>query len=522
METNSAGVTGNFVELLVADYKLARIRAPLAGLAAGLLLASSLLMGLPVSAAAATPQPLIDLIHVENGTREILDGGDFTALVIGNQAFGVLYGSPAHPLAAVTIFTLFGRSLGTATVRDADSNRVLNRSVTVPGATLIAERMDAAFEFRDINGDGIFNFRPNVGTRDPFDFSASEPLVKSVDLAGDWNLTGFEMVAVNESQVNATFVVSRDNIPYQLPFDQPGMGGQMLDQIQFTIHVVITRERVENAQVPHFAATVRRTDGVRELVSIERDGNATASYWSTRALFKVDHNITGWDFAPPRELVESKLLLHTTIVYANAVDRHLAPWLNDLALTNGRGAEANVTDEHTDVTVNETRPLAEFRQAVAVGLRDALGRAGSFGWVPTASVWANESSDQPTTERVRFQILGGAPFMAKRENGTLEGFVLSGGFVYPAGYRIYHDPQIEAQGIEIDGNSALAQLLPGLVLMGETVVVVAALAVVLLVVGNASSKAARERAANDAQRLEQLKARYKLPDPAPPASKGGN
>jgi hypothetical protein len=141
METNSAGVTGNFVELLVADYKLARIRAPLAGLAAGLLLASSLLMGLPVSAAAATPQPLIDLIHVENGTREILDGGDFTALVIGNQAFGVLYGSPAHPLAAVTIFTLFGRSLGTATVRDADSNRVLNRRVRLEVGSVLYECM---------------------------------------------------------------------------------------------------------------------------------------------------------------------------------------------------------------------------------------------------------------------------------------------------------------------------------------------------------------------------------------------
>jgi hypothetical protein len=500
----------------------ARTRAPLAGLAAGLLLAGSLLVGLPASAATATPPPLIDLIHVENGTREIMDGGDYTALVMGNQAFGVLYGSPEHPLSAVTIFTIFGRSLGTATVRDADSNRVLNRTVTLPVATILAERLDAAFEFRDINGDGIFNFRPNVDTRDPFDFNASEPLIKGVNLAGDWNLTSFDLAAVNATEVHATFVLTRDNIEYRLPFDQPGMGDRVLNRIEFTINVVITRVRVEGATVPHFVATVRRTDGERELVSLARDGNATASYWSTRALFKVDHDIVGWDFAPPRDTVESKLLLHTTILYANAVDQRLAPWLTDRALGDGRGAEANVTDGHTDVTVNATRPLAEFRQAIAVGLRDAWGRAGSLGWAPTVSVWPNETSDQPVVEPVRVQVLGGAPFLVRNENRTLAGFVLSGGFVYPAGYRIYHDPQLEAQGVELDGNSVLAQLLPGAVLLGETLVVVGALAGVLLLAGNASSKAARDRVANDAQRLEQLKARYKLPDPAPPASKGGN
>ncbi len=499
----------------------ARRRAGLTGLAAALLLAGSLLAGLPAAAKTDAPAPLIDLIQVENGTKDALDGGVYTAVALRGQTFGVLYGSPEHPLSAVTLFTVFSRSLGTATVRDADSGRVLARSVTLPVATLVAQRLDAAFEFRDLNGDGIFNFRPNLGTRDPFDFNASEPLVKGASLAGDWNLTAFELKEISADEVRLTLVLTLEDARYRLPFDAARTGDGVLNKVEFTVNVVISRERIEGAEVPHFAAQVRRTDGRRELVSLEPDGTQSASYTATRAVFKVDHDIVGWDFAPPSEAVESRLMLHTTVLFANGVERRLAPWLTDLALAGTREAAANISDDHANLTVSRDRPLSEFRTALNVGLRDSWGAAGRLGWVPTAKVWAEAGSPEATEERVKFQVLGGAPFGATVDGRAFRGFVLSGGYVYPDGYRIYHDPQLEAQSVELEGNSLLPAVLPALILIGEALLVVGALAGLLFLLARAASGSARVQAADEARRLEALKARYKLPDPSAPARPGG-
>ena len=102
MQTNTIGRT--------------RPRAGLAALLAALTLAGSLAFSLTAAAAETAPRPLMDMIKVENGTRSSLDGGDYLVVRIGDQAFGVVYGSEDHPNAAVTLFTVFRRSLGTATV----------------------------------------------------------------------------------------------------------------------------------------------------------------------------------------------------------------------------------------------------------------------------------------------------------------------------------------------------------------------------------------------------------------------
>src|SRR6185295_13277539 len=188
------------------------------------------------------------------------------------------YGSADHPLSAVTLFSVVVRSLGTATVRDADTGRVVASDVTLPYFTLVAERLDALFEFRDQNGDGLFNYKPNPATRDPFDFNGSEFLVKGAALAGDWNMTGFSLTAVSDDQVNVTMVLTREGIPYRKAFDLAGAGDDTLNKVEFTIHVAITRETVEGATIPHFDATVDRQNGERKLDSIAPAGTTVRTY----------------------------------------------------------------------------------------------------------------------------------------------------------------------------------------------------------------------------------------------------
>jgi hypothetical protein len=506
----------------MGTYTNARRRAGLTGLLAGLLIAGSLVSGLPAAAAVdSTQRPLIDLIKVENGTKDALDGGDYTAITVGKQTFGVLYGSADHPLSAVTLFSVVVRTLGTATVRDADTNRIVAKDVTLPYFTLVAERLDAIFEFRDQNADGLFNYRPNLATRDPFDFNGSEFMVKGAALAGDWNQTGFSLAAVSDDQVNVTMVLTLEGIHYRKAFDGIGVGDDRLNKVEFTIHVAITRETVRGATIPHFEATVDRQGGERRLDSLTPSGTTVKTYNSTRATFKVDHDIVGWDFAPPRLDVQSKLLLHATIIYATGVNRQLAPWLTDTALNGERAPEANVTNEHNSTTVSPDRPMGEVRPATAVGLRDGLGSAGSVGWVPTASVWPEPTSPEPVQERVQFQILGGARFAGIVDQRAFAGFVLSAGFIYPPGSRIYHDPELEAQSVEVEGSSLLPSVLPALILLGEAVVVIGAMAGVLVLVVRATSGSSKAQAADEARRLQALKSRYQLPPPGSPPREGG-
>ncbi len=493
-----------------------RPRAAMAALLAALTLAGSLAFSLTAAAADTGPRPLIDMITVENGTVAnrggfSIDGGDYLVVRVGDQAFGVVYGSEDHPDAAVTLFTLFTRSLGTATVTDADSGRVIRQNVSIPIRTLIGQRLDAIYEFRDVNGDGIFNFRPAASAREVLNFSASDFFVKAADLRRDWNLTDFNLSAVSESEVQVSFALSTTNVPYW-PFEVTLGGRRVLDKVEFAVHVTVTRERVGPQDIPHFDVTVDRSGGRRALTSLTPDGNVTGSWWSTHAVFKVDHDIVGWDFVPDRGLIESRLMLNTEVLYLNALDLRLAPWLSEAALQSERGGSAELAaDNTTNATVDTLRPVAEFRPVDSLALRDHWHRVGRLVWASDAQVWANESSTEPQDARVRFQVLGGAGFAVAFDGTLYRGFVLHGGFVYPAGYRIYHDPQLESSSVELDGSSQLPGLLNALVLVGEVGLAAVAALGVLFVAAKTSSKAARTRAATDARRLEALKGRYTLP-----------
>lgn len=499
-------------------------RARLSGLLAGLLVAGSLVSGLPAAAADdSTPTPLIELIHVENGTAEprgALGGGNFTAIIVGNQVFGVVYGT-ADNHAPVTLFTVVARSLGTATVRDAGNGKIVKDDVTLPFLSIMAERLEAAFEFRDLNGDGMFNFRPNLETSDPFDIAASEFAVKSASLAWEWNMTAFELAAVNDSQVDVTLVLTADNVPYRLGLDVLSGGDGILNKVEFTIHVKITREAVHGAMVPHFEATVDREAGKRTLTSLAPAGTTERDYTSTRAVFKVDHDIVGWDFAAPRLDIASRLFLRTTIVFANAIDPRISPWLNERALAGERGATANVSEEHNNTTVDPTHPLADFRAALGLGLRDGFGRAGGLAWVPTASVWTDVHG-QPTEQRVAFQVLGGVGFKGPYRGLNFTGLVLVAGFVYPSGARIYHDPELQAESVEVEGSSVLPTVIPALILFGEAIVVVVAMAGVLAVVARAASGSSKARVAEEARRIQALRDKYQLPQASEPPRRGGD
>jgi hypothetical protein len=478
------------------------------------MLSTSVFLAAAPAAADGTLRPHVDQIIIENTTTKEFEGGRQMLIRTGNQAFGVVYGSPEYPNGALTFIGIVVRTLGTATVHDARTGRVVADNVTMPVVTVVAQRFEALVEFRDQRPDGIFDFIPNLSSPDPVDFEAHEPVVKGVSMHGIWNLSDFELDAVSDDRVLINFTLWREDLPYMRVDILERPHNLTLDRIAFTVHLAISRRTVEGLQVPHFDATVNQRAGTKDLESIAMDGTRTVNATITSGRFKVDHDIVGWDAAPNRGDVQSRLLLINGILFLTGTSPQLAPWLNDRAVQGPREGSATTPDENgTAREINESAPSDRFERVRMITLHDHWRGVGGLSWNQSVDVYATPDQVEPRTGDVAFQVLGGTRLVVPLERITLRGFLLVGGFVYPATWRVYHDPELSAEGIEVQGTSFLPGLLPALVLFVEALLILGAIVAAVTLASIHASKAAKQRARVDAERVRAFKERYRLPPP---------
>lgn len=481
-----------------------------------LLLAS--LVPTPAAADDAAPPDLIDLITVENRTTDAFGGGNQLVVRVGNDAFGVVYGGEGDQAGYVTFYAAVVRTLGTADVYESASGRLVAQNVPLPVVTVVAERMLGVVEFRDTNGqeagpgDGIFNYRPNLTTPDVLDFNASEPLIKSLELRGTWSLTDFALRADGPDAANVTYTLTLADVPYTHPGDPEWAGDGQVDAVAFHVKLQIQRSKETVQEVPHYDATVTRTRDGRQLTAIDRDGQTPHNATVTRASMKVDHEIVGWDPAPVVHDAPTRLLLLTAIPVMNGFSQALAPWINDLVVRGERAPTAQVERaEGDDIVISEDQRGADtFVHAQGIALRDGWRQMGSVAFDPTVQVWGPDSQ-QAETGRAYFQVIGGARIADRVDGNVFRGFVLMGGFSYPAAYRVYHDPQVVAEGFEFSEVATLPAFQPTGAMAAQVGLIVASVgAAVALSAYFVSSRArARQRAARE--RFEALRDRYELP-----------
>jgi hypothetical protein len=498
---------------------MGRIMRGRAAIGAGL--AAVLLLGLlPVPAGAEEPvtPPLIDLIKVDNGTTDSFGGGNQLTVRTGNQAFGVVYGGRGDAAGYVTFYGAVVRTLGTADVYEAGSGRLVREDVPLPVITVVAQRTVGIVEFRDTvgrpggGGDGIFNYRPNLTTPELLDFNASEPLLKGLLLDGTWSLTGFALEADGHDAVAVAFSLTLANATYTAPGPAEWSGDGLVQAVAFHVHLTVTRTVETLEGVPHYNASVARTRNGRELTTITPDGTTTTTATVTRAHFKVDHEVVGWDVAPKRD-VPSRLLLITAIPVVTGIPDAIAPWINDLALRGERTVYARAeVPEGEPVDINGSgRPVDTFTRADAVELRDGWRQSGRLAFEPTVSVWSNPEQVEPEAGKAFFQVLGGAPIAERVDKMALRGFLLIAGFSYPAGHRVFHDPEVIAEGVEIAGDPSLPAFQSTAAMAGQVAAVSGAVVGAVALAAYLASSRARARRARDAERFEALRQLYQLP-----------
>jgi len=403
--------------------------------------------------ASATP-----MLKLETGSTEALGGGDYVAFNSSKDSwFGVLYGTASNP-GPIRIVSLTTRYLGVAEVYDR-RGRQIGSKVAAPVGSVAAQYLSAIYEFRDANGNGLFDYRPRGDPLDVGDISYTEPVFKYASLDASWSLWG---LAPN-GQGGYDFSLSAGNLPYS-SFGNASPAGR-LDNITFTFHV-ISKVKSATVRIPVVSVTVERGG----FIDSRPDGVKEYRAQKISVDFKADHEITGWDFDLANPAGGRSLLLVSHVVLAAYIPSKVASWIGKQFVSgvNGSGVAEYSDYNGSDRNVTYDNASVQLARVASrdggISMRDGWQKYGALSWITDVDVYPDANSTRPLNDTAAFQITWATRFSIPAwrgaGSGVLECLLIAGGFVYPGGYRVVHDPTFSAIALIVDWGEALAQLIP--------------------------------------------------------------
>lgn len=477
----------------------------------------------------------------DNGTRyRLQEDGDFIAVRFGGDSwFAVVYGTDKTPnFIHMRSFQL--RYLGGATITN-ERGRVINDNQPLPTAHIAGQALPALVEFKDEGydrpffgaedvgaGNGLFDFMPVAGARGigAFNPNWAEPIQKAVDLRTAWTLhhNSSTDVVIDEADRSAelTFALSAYDLPYVYVRDGTP-SGEVLDEVTITFHLTV-RAVQKNIEMPWYEVEVDG-DNVRHS---ERVANHTLNGTAIEATMKYDHLIDGWDYQERDN--SSRLMLTTYTAFSTFIPNGVAKWMRSQFLENhlpdatgalayetdyeidqdtgdasaygARGGDAGRDDSGTNDSRPDDRGRVKYRadkqmvnriQRVATNrldFNDNWDRVARFQWVSDVESTVNGTT---TNETFMYQVHAMQPlqlFMYRhdpdrlqeiRDRGVVRGIVVQGGYIYPAGDTVFHDPSFEVGTVLVELGNDLQSLLNKLgVLQIVELVAVGGLAVALV------------------------------------------
>jgi hypothetical protein len=406
-----------------------------------------------------------DHLAVEEGSTNEWDGGDYVAINMtkGDSLawFGVVYGNETHGN-SITLVSAYIRFLGGCEVRNSDGAMMIP-ATGIPVLTIYIQKLFALIEFGDDGyldpwrnetigaGNGLFDFENTGDGLSDFGIGSVEPIYKLLDLNRSWersNITEVRTLGTTEKEWE--FTLSNKNLLYTKVWDnEPGTNDDgsrpgrepdgKLNDIEFTFHVG-TRLAEYDVSVPWYRVTWE--DGVVASEEVEpRIYNGT----SLTTEFKFDHGLKGWDYADQENL----LMLETGTAFGTFVPTFVQDWL-DVQFVNSTGDDAagvaeleTFTGGEQDIRATDSIP-SESQQLTkdTITFRDNWQKVGEMSWVSNVTV---DNEDR----QMHFQIHAGESFNWPGENndGYVRGIIFLGGYIYPTGHDIFHDPSFVAHAL---------------------------------------------------------------------------
>lgn len=445
----------------------------------------------PTSSAQTQPEPDDPMFELVTGTtgegnhsEETKDWqkGDYVGFRLSKEAwFYIIYGTEENPN-HITLASLQLRYLGGATIQDKNGNEIIDQ-IGIPVVTIYAQTLFALFEFQDegyeeknmfgektgnITGahNNLWDFKRTTTDIDEWDntFVYTEPVVKAAVLNTSW-----ERSEILTSKVNGT-----DHFDFSLTSEQLEYGdedGKVWDQeyendetnetqvakVEFTFHIDISMEDITIKGIPWYDVQVDgRTDDIEVISSTKADSRDFTGK-KVGAEYKFDHYIEGWDYKDLDK--DTKLMLETASMFGTFVPDIVNTWFDKQFVEEIDDALGFAEYEYENagavvdavIGENSTAPdRAHLVQKESISFKDNWRQLGEQTWISDVEV-------DDETLGTYFQIHAGQDKSGRGDNddGHFKALVIVGGYIYPAGNVIFHDPGFNAVAIILDINSQI-------------------------------------------------------------------
>ncbi len=431
------------------------------------LVAVLMLSGISAVSNAADPNPM-DRIRLEMGTTTEYGGGSYVAVNMTDGTslawFAVIYGTEADP-APITIVGANMRYLGGAQVVTPDGTVILDQ-VPIPVITVFGQSLFALLEFDDVGyrtgfgldygaGNGLFDLNSDRRLFDDPN-GTFEPVYKYVSLERAWNLSTIVTTIdyVNQSKHYDFSVYAEDVLytkvldPELVEYRNGTVDDGIVDRIEFAFHMTATASRSE-VQIPFYKVTVGKNDGDGIIRDSEQIAPRNFTGVTTSTEFKYDHIIEGWD--PAEEASDPRLMLENGVIHAVFIPNVVKDWYSAQFVKNEVQDGSGVAEFETEDGEAEVRDTSELPGHATLLTRDRIAfrdnwqRTGALTWVSNVTV---DGSD----ELVVYQVHAGSRNMLPKgvPDGQVRSIVILGGYIYPVGESIMHDPTLDIAGLDID------------------------------------------------------------------------
>jgi len=295
--------------------------------------------------------------------------------------------------------------------------------------------------------------------------TSREGVFKKVSTSTSWQRSEVQEIATGNGTKEWTFSLTAKDLAYKGPFG--ALKADRTDKLEYlnlTFHLYVDAKTVTRDDVPVWRVDVSpKGDGDYNVVGSKSLGNRSYSGQAVSASFKYDSGIYGWDFAERNGA--PCLLWVTQLLLANAVSDEVAGWMGGRFLEQGRGSGSMRYDD-SELKSDDAKDGSDLEDGADDGIfssrRPDLIRKNTLScaddWQKVGCLtWVNDVSVDGVKERMYFQIYGAKRFVrVDWSKGAAAGFMAMGGFSYPGGKRIFHDPTYTSDVFQISGETTHA------------------------------------------------------------------
>ncbi len=393
---------------------------------------------------------LANKVEKEEGVTDRLGGGNYVAVKFGNDSwFAVIYGTESNKN-SIIICSVAQRYLGAAKVVN-ENGRVIYEQAPIRVQTVYGIRLSMLYEFNDTNGNGICDFERT--STNEMDYIEHEHIFKRAPLWGAWTRSEVkDTLSADNKTRTLEFSLYRTDIDYKRGLlNVPGI---KLEKVQFNFRLKAELVQVSGISYPTYTVTVApdQTQLYRVTNSVQ---GASKVFNGTTAKYtvKADHIIEGWDFS--EENTNPYILLETQAIIANHIGEGVSKWgavqflkneTNGTAVMQTDNGTESMGDESSMEEGNSTGLPQRIYDHPRISLQDKWNSIGHFAWVTEVNVTKGNITEE---KNMCYQVQGAFKFKFGTPGTTafIKGFLILGGFSYPGGEKIYHDPETGAENV---------------------------------------------------------------------------